>query len=146
MLEAAGLSLACVVICVLVQFEVIGWLWRFNARRGSRTRARIALSVSCLIGLHLLHVTVFGCGYLVGERLWGLGTVTASRQIGVQDIFYYSAEVFSTLGLGDIYATSYLRMLTSVEALSGMLLLSWSASFIVIAIQRVAGAGYGPDR
>jgi hypothetical protein len=65
----------------------------------------------------------------------GIGTVAASREIGVLDVFYYSAEVFSTLGLGDVYATSYLRMLTSVEALSGLLLVSWSASFLVIAVQ-----------
>ena len=52
--------------------------------------------------------------YVVG--LLSLGMVAASRQIGVRDIFCYSAEVFSTLGLGDLHATSDLRMLTSVEA------------------------------
>jgi hypothetical protein len=61
MLEAVGLSLGCVVLSVLLQFEVIGLLWRLNTR-GSRTRATIALSVSCLIALHLLEVVVFGFG------------------------------------------------------------------------------------
>jgi hypothetical protein len=136
MLGAAGLSIACLLLTVLLQYEVVGWLWRFNVESGSRMRARIALSVSCLVGLHLLQVAVFSIGYLVGDHVFQLGTVVSSRQIGVQDVFYYSAEVFSTLGLGDVYATSYLRMLTSIEALSGMLLLSWSASFIVIAVER----------
>ncbi len=136
MLGSVGLSLTCLVLVVLLQYEIVGWLWRFNLGHRSPTRARIALSVSGLTALHLLQVCVFGVGYLVGERLLHLGAVTSFRGIGVQDIFYYSAEVFSTLGLGDIYATDYLRMLTSVEALTGMLLLSWSASFIVLAVQR----------
>ena len=146
MIGAVGLSVACVVLSILLQFEMIGWLWRVNVGRGSRTRARIALSVSCLIGLHLLVVTVFGVAYLIGERLLGLGTLAASRPINVLDLFYYSAEVFSTLGLGDMSATSYLRMLTSVEALAGMLLLSWSASFIVIAVQQTGSAKQDPQR
>ena len=145
MIGAVGLSVACVVLSVLLQFEMIGWLWRVNVGCGSRTRARIALSVSCLIGLHLLK-TVFGVGYLIGERLLGLGTLAASRPINVLDLFYYSAEVFSTLGLGDMSATSYLRMLTSVEALAGMLLLGWSASFIVIAVQQTRSAKQDPQR
>jgi len=146
MLGAAGLSVTCVVLSVLLQFEIIGWLWSLNLGRGSRTRARIALSVSCLIGLHLLEIAVFGFGYLIGKRLFGLGALAASRPIAVLDVFYYSEEVFSTLGLGDMYATSYLRMLTSVEALTGMLLLSWSASFIVVAVQRTVGANQNPQR
>jgi hypothetical protein len=140
MLGAGGLSIACVVLCVLIQFQGINWMWRLNSRGGPRARARIAVSVLFLIGLHLLEVAIFGCGYLIGERLFGIGAIAASRPISVLDVFYYSAEVFSTLGLGDIYATSDLRMLTSVEALSGMLLLSWSASFLVLAVQRTGGA------
>jgi hypothetical protein len=146
MLRAVGLSVACVVLSVLLQFEMIGWLWRFNAGHGSRTRARIALSVLCLIGFHLLEVGVFAVGYLIGERVLSLGRMAASHQIGVRDVFYYSAEVFSTLGLGDVYATSDLRMLTAVESLSGMLLLSWSASFIVIAVQRAGGGHQDSQR
>jgi len=81
MLGAAGLSVTCVVLSVLLQFEIIGWLWSLNLGRGSRTRARIALSVSCLIGLHILEIAVFGFGYLIGERLFGLGALAAPRPI-----------------------------------------------------------------
>jgi len=146
MFEAGALSVACIVLSVLLQFEMIGWLWRFNLERGSSNRVKIALSVSCLIGTHLLQVAVFASGYLIGERVLNLGTMAASHQIGMRDVFYYSAEVFSTLGLGDVYATSDLRMLTAIESLSGMLLLSWSASFIVIAVQHAGSANQDPQR
>jgi Ion channel len=145
MLGAGGLSIACVVFCVLLQYQGISWLWRLNSRGGPRARARIAVSALYLIGLHLLEVAIFGVGYLIGERLFGIGAIAASRPIGMSDVFYYSAEVFSTLGLGDVYATSDLRMLTSVEALSGMLLLSWSASFLVLAVQGARGADQNPE-
>ena len=38
MLRAVGLSVTCVVLSVLLQFEVIGWLWRFNAKPGASMR------------------------------------------------------------------------------------------------------------
>ena len=42
----------------------------------------------------------------------------------------------ATLGFGDIYPVGDLRLIASVEALNGLLMLGWSASFIYLAMEK----------
>ncbi|MEO5607197.1 MAG: ion channel, partial [Polaromonas sp.] len=48
----------------------------------------------------------------------------------------FSAETYSSLGFGDLIPTGPIRMLAGIEALNGLLLIGWSASFVYIAMER----------
>lgn len=50
--------------------------------------------------------------------------------------FYFSAETYTSLGYGDVVPTGDLRLLAGVEALNGLLLIGWSASYVYIAMER----------
>jgi hypothetical protein len=43
---------------------------------------------------------------------------------------------YTTLGVGDVYPKGLLRILVGVEALNGFLLITWSASFTYLMMQR----------
>jgi hypothetical protein len=43
-----------------------------------------------------------------------------------------SFVTYTTVGYGDLVAGGYLRYLTGVEALTGLILITWSASFLFI--------------
>ena len=49
---------------------------------------------------------------------------------------YFSAETYTTIGLGDIYPLGPLRLITGIEALNGLLLIGGSASFTYLAMQK----------
>jgi hypothetical protein len=49
---------------------------------------------------------------------------------------YFSAETYTSLGYGDIVPRGDLRLLAGVEALNGLLLIGWSASYTYIAMER----------
>ena len=49
---------------------------------------------------------------------------------------YFPAVVYSTLGLGDLLPAGALRFMAGTEALNGFLLISWSASFTLLEMQR----------
>jgi hypothetical protein len=49
---------------------------------------------------------------------------------------YFSAETYTSLGYGDIVPSGDLRLLAGVEALNGLLLIGWSASYTYIAMER----------
>jgi hypothetical protein len=51
--------------------------------------------------------------------------------------YYYSAAVYTTVGFGDLIPTGGLRVLTSGEALLGLSLITWSASFTFVQMQRL---------
>ena len=61
-----------------------------------------------------------------------LGSATAS----LTNCMYLSAETYTSLGFGDLTPTGPVRLLAGTEALLGLLLIGWSASFTYIAMER----------
>ena len=68
-----------------------------------------------------------GMGKLVGENL---------AHGGLMDCAYLSFVTFTTVGYGDLVVHGYARYLTGLEALTGLVLVTWSASFLFIEMQR----------
>lgn len=139
MILAGILSLGLAALSVLLQYWVTRLLLRVPLPHDRNPGFSIVAIVSSLLCLHASQIALFGVGHMAGQNILGLGTLAADRPLTTVDIFYYSAETFTTLGVGDIFATSNLRMLTSVESLTGILLLAWSASLILISFQRAMG-------
>jgi len=62
--------------------------------------------------------------------------LAVSFPIVSRPIFNFSAETYTTIGLGDTYPLGPLRLITGIEALNGLLLIGWSASFTYLAMQK----------
>jgi hypothetical protein len=52
------------------------------------------------------------------------------------DCAYFSFTVFTTLGFGDIQPMGNIRYITGIEALTGLVLITWTASFLYYEMQR----------
>jgi len=52
------------------------------------------------------------------------------------DCIYFSFTVFTTLGFGDIFPEGNLRYLIGIESLTGLVLITWTASFLYYEMQR----------
>ena len=57
------------------------------------------------------------------------------------DYVYFSAACYTSLGLGDMYPSGMLRMLTGAEALVGLLMIAWSGSFTYLAMEKFWDVG-----
>ena len=51
------------------------------------------------------------------------------------DYFYYSAVMYTSLGLGDVFPTGHLRFMSGIEALNGLMMIGWSTSFTFLAMR-----------
>jgi len=49
---------------------------------------------------------------------------------------YFSFTVYTTVGFGDIYPQGELRFLTGIESLTGLVLITWTASFLYVKMTR----------
>lgn len=128
------LAITIVVLCVTVHYEALVQLERL-ARRLKRHRWMILITVHGLLLAHVVQIWVFGVAYYLADVYLGLGTLE-----GAQDGFdyiYYSAMVYTTVGFGDIVPDDALRMISSTEALAGLALITWSASFTFLQMQRM---------
>ena len=66
----------------------------------------------------------------------GWGGLSGKSQGEVADHLYFSATSFSTLGIGDVYPTGAIRLISGFEAVYGLFLIAWSTSFTYLAMER----------
>ena len=127
------LACALVAICVTIHYETLRYLSDI-AHQPGRHRWLVLVSMFGALIAHIVEIWVFAMGYWLAERL-GLGSIeTISDPF---DYVYYSSMVFTTVGFGDLIPTEEIRVLTSAEALAGLALITWSASFTYLQMQRL---------
>lgn len=121
---------------VLLHYEALAWL---NGRLVSTTirpRARVLVTILSIVALHNLEILVFAVGYYLLLAQPVFGELLGAEASSFVDCGYYSAVVFTTLGLGDVVPRGAIRLLTGSEALTGFVLITWSASFTFLEMQR----------
>lgn len=129
-------SLLVVVVTVLIHYESLITLSIHVQRWCSNHRLRVLLSLLGMLVVHIVEVALFAAAYFVMVHHWQLGYLTGNIQDGFIDYLYFSFTVYSTLGFGDIEPIGHIRFLVGMEAVSGLLLITWSASFIFLEMQR----------
>ena len=66
----------------------------------------------------------------------GWGTFEGNFSGSIFDCAYFSFTTFTTLGFGDIVPIGNLRYLTGIESLTGLVLITWTASFLYFEMRR----------
>ncbi|TRD11531.1 two pore domain potassium channel family protein [Erythrobacter insulae] len=99
-------------------------------------RVRLWMMLSAAILSHVLHVTLYAGGYLLLENVFAVGTIAGPDSGALNDAFYFSLTSYTTLGIGDIYPTGEIRLLSGLEALNGLVMVTWTASMTYLHMER----------
>lgn len=99
-------------------------------------RSRIIFGVLGALVAHAVEVWIFATSYFLMIRAEGWGTLTGRFDGSLLDCVYFSFTTFTTIGFGDIEPVGDLRYLTGLEALTGLVLITWTASFLFIEMQK----------
>jgi hypothetical protein len=91
--------------------------------------------VSMLLILHLLEMAIWAAAYTVAGVFPDFETS-----------LYYSLKSYTTVGYGDVLPKSSWHLLGPIEAAVGVLMLGWSTSIIVAAVQRIYNACAHPQQ
>lgn len=89
-----------------------------------------------LFGAHMLEIGFYGLAVFTLIHGLQVGSLGGSVPASLASCLYFSAETFSSLGYGDLVPQGPLRLLAGVEALNGLLLIGWSASFTYMTMAR----------
>lgn len=134
---AVGLSLLIVLLTVGLHFETLERLnWWVPRWQRIPPRLRILVLMLILLMLHVSEIWLFGFGIHLANHFPQLGVITGLGKVGFFDAVYLSATTYSTLGYGDLVATGPIRFLLGTEALVGLLMITWSASFTYLEMRR----------
>ncbi len=126
---------ATVCLCVLLHYECLNWLSRNLVRLERHRRRRVLFGIFGLLSVHVAEIWLFGSVYAL-LSIWPAFGEVSGASAGLLDDVYASAMTFTTVGAADVSVKGPLRFLAGTEALSGLVLIAWSASFTYLEMER----------
>lgn len=130
---------ACVLLIALtsgIHYEVLRFMNAVLPSLRMPSRPKVLLVIGAAFLAHALEIAVYGAAVFVLVRDLGLGSLSGTAGLSLLNCMYFSAETYTSLGFGDLTPTGSVRLLAGVEALNGLVLIGWSASFTYIAMER----------
>jgi hypothetical protein len=129
-------TILAVIACVVAHYEALSLLTARLRHIQLHPRQRILVLIFAILITHVVEIWLFGGAYYLLTITDGHGALLANHAMGFLDSIYFSAVCYTTLGLGDIVPSGAIRFLVGTEALTGFVLITWSASFTFVEMQR----------
>lgn len=136
---AALVAGVLIVVTVAIHLFTLRGLSKFIRRMKSTPVLAMGFSMVAAITVHLFEISIFAIA-LMGMSFDGrFGSLTGKVDDSLRDYFYYSALAYTSLGFGDVSPQGSLRSVAAVEAITGLVLIAWTASFAFLAMQELWG-------
>jgi len=125
-----------IALAVLIHYEFLFRISTFIPKMKIKHRFRIVFGVFGALVAHSIEIWLFSIGYYFIPKMEGLGYLVGNFDGSLLDCVYFSYTTFTTLGFGDIEPHGHIRHLVGLESLTGLLLITWTASFLYFEMQR----------
>jgi hypothetical protein len=125
-----------IALVVIIHYEFLYQFSRLMPRLRMRHRFRIVLGVFAALTAHAVEVWIFAASYFLMVRSGKWGTLAGNFEGTFFDCVYFSFTSYTTLGTGDIEPFGDIRFLTGLESLTGLVLITWTASFLYLEMTR----------
>jgi hypothetical protein len=133
-------NILVITAAVLIHYESLYRITRLLPRMKIRHRLRILAIVLIALTAHSAEVWLFGIAFFLMDGADGWGHLQGNFEGELLDCIYFSFTTYTTLGTGDIVPVGDLRYLTGLESLTGLVLITWTASFIYLEMTRYWGS------
>lgn len=120
----------------MIHYEFLFQLTVRMPKMKVRHRFRIVFGVFGALMAHVIEIWIFAIAYYFMHRADGWGRLEGNFTGNLMDFVYFSFTTFTTLGFGDIAPLGNLRYLTGIESLTGLVLITWTASFLYIEMRQ----------
>ncbi len=132
LIGAAIVALTVVIHAIGSTLLVRHLVQHYADEQGWRPRVAITVLIKAVIVLVILHTLEI--------MLWA-GSYTlilpAGELTSFEQAVYFSFVTFTTLGYGDITLSEGWRILSGIEALSGILLIGWTTAMLFSIVQHL---------
>ncbi|GGK50101.1 potassium channel family protein [Salinarimonas ramus] len=135
MLPTLAIAAALVCATVLIHYEILRRASWAIPRLRLRRQIRVVAVIGAVLVAHLVEITLYALAYWAMHDHAGLGRLEGALTGGFADFLYFSLTSYTTLGVGDLYPTGPMRLLSGIEALNGLVLIGWSASYTYLAME-----------
>ena len=136
MIAVYTVNMAIIGLAVMIHYEFLHRITLLMPKMKIRHRFRIVLGVVFALSAHAAEIWIFGVAYFLMNKAEGWGSLTGQFDGSLLDCVYYSFTSYTTLGTGDIVPLGDLRFLAGLESLTGLVLVTWTASFLYLEMTR----------
>jgi hypothetical protein len=130
------INLITVICAFLIHYELLNRLSIVIPKLPVPHRVRILFALFGSLVAHVIEIWIFALVYFYMISNPGFGSLVGNFGGSLLDCGYYSFTTYTSLGFGDIVPHGDIRFLTGLEALTGLMLITWSASFLFIEMQK----------
>lgn len=123
-------------IAVLIHFEALNGLSILLPWLNIKPRLRVLVGIFGALFAHIIEIWLFAFAYYFKIRSTYFGTLEGHINNSLMDCSYFSFTTYTSLGFGDIKPTGDIRFMAGLEALTGLVLISWTASFMFLEMQK----------
>lgn len=125
-----------VALVVGIHYEFLYSLTWIVNKLGIKNRFKLVVGVFGALIAHAIEIFIYGGVYYWMHHLHIWGQLVGSFSGTLEDCIYFSYTCYTTVGFGDIYPLGQMRFISSIESLTGIVLITWTASFLFIEMQR----------
>ena len=137
MLAATFLTCLITALTILIHYEAIRLVHRWHGRRWGSVRLKVIAGVFFLFAAHSLEIWLFAAGIYFAKNELQLGGLEGAFTETSADYLYISVVTYASVGYGDIRPTGFIRTMCGFEALTGILMMAWSAAYTVYRLQEL---------
>lgn len=137
MIGALAISFLLVAATLLLHYEVLRLTSRWIVDLPIHPRARMIVVLAMAMISHLLQVTLYAVAFVQMIYSGGFGAIGGlPPHPAFADVFYFSITTYTTLGIGDLFPHGAIRIVSGIEALNGLVMVGWTASFTYLKMER----------
>lgn len=144
MLPTILVTIATIGLCNAVHFFSLRQLAHIFREFPPLVRRPMLFVSLAIMVIHLLEVGIYGLAmwFLSVMDQGALASLSHMPDKGPAEFFYFSIASYTTLGIGDIVPQGHLRIIAGIEALQGLILIAWSASFTYLVMEKFWSRGH----
>jgi hypothetical protein len=136
MLIAMVISTLLVFLSVMIHYESLRVTDRLLPHIHIAPRLRMLVVITGMFTAHTLEVWLHAVAFYVLANHLNLGGFGGLFGAAFKDYLYFSTVTYTSLGFGDVYPVGDLRLIAGVETLTGLLMITWSASYTYLAMEK----------
>ena len=136
MITVILVNLFVIGVAVMIHYEFLHQVTLLMPRVRIPHRFRIVMGVFVALTAHAVEVWIFAVSFFLMHKAEGWGHLEGNFAGTLLDCVYFSFTTYTTLGTGDIVPHGDLRYLTGLESLTGLVLITWTASFLYLEMTR----------
>ena len=137
MLTATLLTTAITALTILVHYEALRIVHWWHDYPWGGIRLKVVSGVFIMFAAHSFEIWLFAATIYIAKNILELGNLTGAFTESWRDYLYISVVTYASVGYGDIRPTGFIRTICGFEALTGLMMMAWSAAYTVFRLQNV---------